>query len=172
MAVLDASLIIYYGRIGKLPWLVGFYGELITTRSVIGEVVDEAKRLRKAGVSAVEDALRSGMLKVDEMRPSERDEARRIADLEGIEVEDAELIVVAKKKVNVLVTNDKRLRLSAVGLGVRAHWATTPVLLAVRRRLIGRTEARAMVDGLIDAGLRIKPETLSTIYRMIEATAS
>ncbi len=37
MAVLGASLIIYFGRIGKLSWLREFYGVLVTTPSVARE---------------------------------------------------------------------------------------------------------------------------------------
>lgn len=47
MAVLDASPIIYYSRIGELYWLLGFYRSLRTTGAIVRETVDDARELNK-----------------------------------------------------------------------------------------------------------------------------
>jgi len=51
MAVLDASPIIYYSRIGELRWLLDFYRALKTTGAIVRETVDDARVLNKPGVS-------------------------------------------------------------------------------------------------------------------------
>lgn len=133
MAVLGASLIIYFGRIGKLSWLREFYGVLVTTPSVARETVDEAKVLGKLGVSVIEEAFQEGVIHVYSLTGEEEDLAGKIAKLEKIEVEDAQLIFLAGKLGDVLVTNDKKLILVARAHGVRTHWAVTPVILSVKR---------------------------------------
>ncbi len=50
MAVLDASPIIYYSRIGELRWLLDFYRALKTTGAIVRETVDDARVLNKPGV--------------------------------------------------------------------------------------------------------------------------
>jgi len=118
MAVLGASLIIYFGRIGKLSWLREFYGVLVTTPSVARETVDEAKVLGKLGVSVIEEAFQEGVIHVYSLTGEEEDLAGKIAKLEKIEVEDAQLIFLAGKLGDVLVTNDKKLIFWLQGLMV------------------------------------------------------
>ena len=107
MAVLDASPIIYYSRIGELYWLLGFYRSLKTTGSIVRETVDDARELNKPGVSAIEMALSKGWISVSYLSDDEKDFARNIAESEGIEPEDAEIIVLAMKENDVVVTNDR-----------------------------------------------------------------
>jgi predicted nucleic acid-binding protein len=107
MAVLDASPIIYYSRIGELCWLLGFYRSLKTTGSIVRETVDDARELNKPGVSAIEMALSKGWISVSDLSDDEKDFARNIAKSEGIEPEDAEIIVLAMKENDIVVTNDR-----------------------------------------------------------------
>jgi hypothetical protein len=61
----------------------------------------------KPGVSAIEMALSKGWISVSDLSDGEKDFARNIAESEGIEPEDAEIIVVAMKENNIVVTNDR-----------------------------------------------------------------
>ena len=102
MAVLDASPIIYYGRIGRLRWLREFYGKLVTTPSVVRETVDEAKVLGKPGVSVIEEAFRERVLQVHGLAEEENDLASRVAELEKIEIEDYEDVIKRFSEIEVL----------------------------------------------------------------------
>ncbi|MBC8520584.1 MAG: hypothetical protein H8D26_01115, partial [Methanomicrobia archaeon] len=124
MALVDASPIIYYSRIGELRWLLDFYRALKTTGAVVRETVDDAKELNKPGVSAIEMSLSKGWIAVAELSDDEKESASKIAKSEGIEPEDAELIVLAIRENEILVTNDKMVRLVAQAYGLRVHWAT------------------------------------------------
>ena len=170
MVVLDASPIIYYSRIGELYWLVGFYRSLKTTEAIVRETVDDARELNKPGVSAIEMALSKGWISISELSDDEKDSARNIAKSGGIEPEDAELIVLAIRENDILVTNDKMLRLVALAHGLKVHWATTPILVACRENKLTIPQARSMINRLVDAGLRVKPQTLVAIYTVIEST--
>jgi predicted nucleic acid-binding protein len=168
MAVLDASPIIYYSRIGRLAWLKGFYGVINTTPSVIREIVDDAREVKKPGVSAIENSITRGEIGIIKLPGEEKEEARKISILEGIEREDAELLVVARKEREILVTNDKILRTIARMEGVRVHWAVTPVLKSSKDGKSSIGEAKTIIKELVKAGLRLKPETLVTIYEVLE----
>lgn len=168
MAVLDSSPIIYFGRIGKLSWLREFYDELVTTPSVVRETVDEARVLGKPGVSVIEETFQEGVIHMRSLTGEEEYLASKIAKLEKIEVEDAQLIVFTRRLGDVLVTNDRKLILVARAHGVRTHWAVTPVILSVKRGELDKKRARNIIVSLVEAGLRIRSETLISIYRIIE----
>lgn len=170
MAVLDASPIIYYSRIGELYWLVGIYRSLKTTGAIVRETVDDARELNKPGVSAIEMAFSKGWISVSELSDDEKDSARNMAKSEGIEPEDAELIVLAIRKNDIMVTNDKMLRLVALAQGLNVHWATTPILIACKENKLTIAQAKSMINRLVDAGLRVKPQTLVAIYTVIESS--
>ncbi|MCK4736742.1 MAG: hypothetical protein KAT65_30080 [Methanophagales archaeon] len=170
MAVLDASPIIYYSRIGELYWLVGIYRSLKTTGAIVRETVDDARELNKPGVSAIEMAFSKGWISVSELSDDEKDSARNMAKSEGIEPEDAELIVLAIRKNDIMVTNDKMLRLVALAHGLNVHWATTPILIACKENKLTIAQAKSMINRLVDAGLRVKPQTLVAIYTVIESS--
>jgi len=110
MVVVDASPIIYYSRIGELYWLLGFYRSLKTTGTIVRETVDDARELNKPGVSAIEMALSKGWISVSELSDDEKYSARNIARSEGIEPEDAELIVLAIRENDIVITNNKIMR--------------------------------------------------------------
>jgi len=63
----------------------------------------------KPGVSAIEMALSKGWISVSYLSDDEKDFARNIAESEGIEPEDAEIIVLAMKENDIVVTNDRML---------------------------------------------------------------
>jgi predicted nucleic acid-binding protein len=168
MAVLDASPIIYYSRIGRLGWLKGYYGDLRTTRSIVKEMVDDARELKKPGVSAIEDAIEKGEIGIIELSEEETEEASRVASTEGIEPGDAELLLAAQKEGDLLVTNDRILRTIARTRSVRVHWATTPVLKSARKGELLIKDAKAIINDLVKAGLRLKPRTLVAIYEVLE----
>ncbi len=160
MAVLDASPIINYSRIGELRWLLDFYRALKTTGAIVRETVDGARVLNKPGVSAIETALSRGWVSVSELSDDEKDSSINITKSEGIEHADAELIVLALRENEILVTNDKMLKLVAQAYGLNVHWATTPILIACRENKLTIAQAKSMINRLVDAGLRVKPQTL------------
>ncbi len=169
MAVVDASPIIYYSRIGELYWLVGIYRSLKTTEAIFRETVDDARELNKPGVSAIEMAFSKGWISISELSDDEQDSARDIAISEGIELEDAELIALAIRENDIAVTNDRLLRLVALAHSLKAHWATTPILIACRENTLTISQAKSMINRLVEAGLRVKPQTLVAIYTVIES---
>ena len=169
MAVVDASPIIYYSRIGELYWLLAFYRSLKTTGAIVRETVDDARELNKPGVSVIEMALSKGWIAISELSYDEKDSARNIAKSEGIEPEDAELIVLAIREDDIVITNDKMLRLVALAHGLKVHWATTPILIGCRDKKLTIAQAKSMINRLVNAGLRVKPQTLVAIYTVIES---
>ena len=169
MAVLDASPIIYYSRIGELHWLLGFYQSLKTTRAIVRETVDDARELNKPGVSAIEAVLSRGCISVSELSDDEKDSAGNIAESEGIEPEDAGVIVLAMRENDIVVTNDRMLRLVALAHGLEVNWATTPIIIGCREGRISIEQAKSMINRLVSAGLRVKPQTLVAIYTVIES---
>lgn len=155
---------------GSCIGLVGVYHSLKTTEAIFRETVDDARELNKPGVSAIEMAFSKGWISVSELSDDEKDSAREIAISEGIEPEDAELIALAIRENDIVITNDRLLRLVAHAHGLKVHWATTPILIACKENKLTIAQAKSMINRLVDGGLRVKPQTLVAIYTVIESS--
>ena len=60
MVVCDSAPIIHLSRVGRLDLLRDLFPETVIFASVYREVVTEARRLHKPGVSTIEGALKEG----------------------------------------------------------------------------------------------------------------
>ncbi len=168
MIVCDSGPLIHLARIGELQILRTLFGEVLIPFSVYEEVVVEAKRLRKTGVSTIEEAITSGWIKVLKLTPSDLREVRRLAEEESIEIADAEVVYLARKKETGMVTNDRRLVLVARALGVQPLWITSLLFLAVSRKVLKKSEAASLLRRLVRSGLHLRPEVYEATLEGIE----
>lgn len=91
------------------------------------------------------------------------DLVKKLAENESIEVEDAEVIFLAKKHSTSLVTNDKWLVKIAVSLGIDALWTTTLILLAVKKKIISKNQGRKILRKLALSGMHLRTDVYEAI---------
>lgn len=174
MVVCDSGPIVHLSRVGKLELLKELFSSVVKELfssveiplSVYREVVEEAKALGKRGVNAIEMAIKDGWIKTVEL--GERDPVGKLAKAESIQLEDAEVVYLAKKRSASLVTNDGWLIAVARSLGIRTLWTTTLILLAIKRGKISKKEGKELLRELVLSGLYIRPDIYATLLHAID----
>jgi predicted nucleic acid-binding protein len=166
MVVCDSSPLIHLSRIGRLRLLKDLFGKVEISSSVYREVVEEAKALGKPGVSPIEGAIGEGWIKVVEVE--EKDAVSRLADGEHIQIEDAEVLHLAKTLSTSLVTSDGWLIKVARGVGVKTIWTTTLVLMAVKGGMMSREDGKTLLGEFVISGLYIRPDVYAAILRAMD----
>lgn len=168
MGVCDSGPLIYLSRIGQIELLSKLFGSVIIPASIYKETVEEAKILKKPGASAIESALRDGWIEVNQLSASEVELIKKLAESESIQVEDAEVLYLAKKRSTKLITNDKWLVKIARSLGTDTVWTTTLTHMAVKKRILSRNEGRETLRKLVLAGLYIRSDVYDGILSALE----
>ena len=170
MVVCDSGPLIYLSRVGQIQLLRELFDSVLIPPSVYRETVQEAKALRKHGVSIIEKAINDGWIQVIDISPSEMDLVKKLAENESIEVEDAEVIFLGKKHSTSLVTNDKWLIKIAVSLGIDAFWTTTLILSAVKKKIISKNQGRKILRKLVLSGMHLRTDVYEAILSALEET--
>lgn len=168
MPVCDSGPLIHLSRIGKIQLLKQLFRSVWITESTHREVVEEGRALGKAGVSAVEQAIEEGWIKVAKPEPDDLKRAAHLARSESLDEGDAQAIVLALKPRTALVTNDKMVVLSARALGVECLWTTTLLLNAVKAKAVTAREALLMLRKLAETGLHMRLEVYESLRAAIE----
>lgn len=166
MVVCDSGPLIHFSRVGKLRLIKDLFKKVEISPSVYREVVGEAKALGKPGVSAIEDAIDEGWIKIAEIE--KRVAVKRLAENEHIQIGDAEALYLAKNHVTSLITNDGWLVKVAKGLGVRTLWTTTLILLAVKKGRISKGDGKNLLRELVISGLYIRPDVYAMLLQAID----
>jgi len=164
----DSGPLIYLSRVGQLQLLRQLFGSVLIPSSVYRETVAEAKALRKPGISTIQKAIDEGWIQIIDMSTPEMDLVKKLAENESIEVEDAEVIFLAKKRSTSLVTNDKWLVKIAVSLGIDAFWTTTLILLTIKKKVINRKQGREMLGKLVLSGLHLRTDVYEAILSALQ----
>jgi len=168
VVVCDSGPLIYLSRVGQVQLLRKLFSSVLIPTSVYRETVQEAKALRKPGTSAIEKAITDGWIQVIDISSSEMDLVKKLAENESIEVEDAEVIFLAKKHSTSLVTNDKWLAKIAVSLEIDAFWTTTLILLAVKKKALSKSQGREILRKLVLSGLHLRTDVYEAILSALE----
>jgi len=166
--VCDSGSLIYLSRVGQIQLLKKLFGSVLIPTSVYRETVQEAKAMRKPGVSTIEKAINDGWMQVIDISASEMDLVKKLAENESIEVEDAEVIFLTKKHSTSLVTNDKWLVKIAISLGINSFWTTTLILLAVKKSVLSKNQGRKVLRKLVLSGLHLRTDVYEAILSALE----
>jgi len=168
VVVCDSGPLIYLSRVGQIQLLRKLFSSVLIPSSVYRETVQEAKALRKPGASAIEEAINDGWIRIIDISASEMGSVKKLAQDESLEVEDAEVIFLAKKHSTSLVTNDKWLARIAFSLGIDALWTTTLILLAVQKKALSKDQGREVLRRLVLSGLHLRTDVYEAILSALE----
>lgn len=159
MVVVDSSILIHLSRINKLNLLKKFFKKIRITQDIYNEV--------KTGIGAseIEKMLKYWILL---SKPKNIDEIGAISELEGVEKADASIIILAKEKRDILLSNDYALIMVARSKGIRAWWLTTFILYCLEKKIITKKESKQILFDLIEAGMRLNNAVYAAILREID----
>lgn len=159
MVVVDSSALIPLSWIGRLDLIDSVFEEIRTTEAVRDEVLTEGKR----GTAELKSFLEN--VQVHETPEPAED----VANLEGIAVADASVILMAEDGEHILLANDKALIEVARTHGVECWWLTTLLLKCTKEGIISSDEATDVLYDLVDAGMNLHPKVYAQVQNKLGA---
>lgn len=163
MAVVDSSALIHLVRTGRLNLLREFFKEVCITREIFEEVVKTEET--KVGASQINSAV-GNWIKI--LTPRQKSSIKQIAELEKIGLADASVILLAKERKDILLSNDYFLIKVANSIGVECWWLTTFILNCVRKKIIKKEEAKQILYNLVLNKMHITVDVYAAILREID----
>lgn len=166
IAIINASPLIYLGKLGLLSLLHQLYDQVLTVDSVKKEVLDSS-----ASEYAVLDGAFSDWLIVSEVPVSPL--SNRLDDM-GLHKGEIDALVLAyhTKKQNsdsIIVIDDLAARDVARTLGLRVTGTIGIILLATKNGLLSKNESRTKVRALVEeTSFRISAALFSKIIAELE----
>lgn len=158
MVVVDSSALIPLAWVGRLDLVSAVFVEIETTEKVREEVLVEGKR----GTAALERFLDDVAIRDPPV------EAEDVAELEGIAVADASVVLLADETGEPLLANDRGLIEVARSHAVDCWWVTTLLLKATKDGVVGSAEAKDVLYDLVDAGMNLSPQVYVRVQRKLD----
>ncbi len=168
MWVFDATPLIYLAKVDRLSLARTLDGRRVLPEGVYEEVVEVGIRRGHPDARRVERAVDEGLFEVmeaDDGPVTER--LRRSPTLSG---PDVAVLTLAHTHDGTAVMEDSHGRTVASTEGIPTRGTAYVVLLAAVEGDIGVTEARTVIDGMIDEGWYCAPDVYSKIVRRLEVT--
>ncbi len=160
MPIIDTSCLIYFIRIKKLSLLKSLFSEISITQEVLKEIEGGVK-----GITEIKEKLNDWIF----IEKQENKQAIfELSKEENIEYTDASLILLAKKKKDILVSNDSALIKIARIKGVECWWLTRCIIEALRRKIIQKKEAKEILLSLVENGMYLDNKVYASLLSEID----
>ena len=160
MAVVDSSVLIHLSRIGKLTLLKKFFKKI----SITQEIYDEVKA-GHTGASEIDKACKDW---ISISQPKNFEEVNNVSKTESIEKADASIILLAKERKDILLSNDFALIMTARSKNIECWWLTGFLLRCLKKNIIEKKEAKQILFDLVQAGMRLSNDVYAAILKEIE----
>lgn len=157
MVVVDSSALIPLAWVGRLDLVTALFEDIQTVAGVREEVLVDGK----PGTARLETFLDGVTV---HPRPSA---AERVAELEGLSITDAAVVLLAEEANELLLANDKALIAVAKSHGVESWWVTTLLLKCAKEGVLSGDEAADVLYELVDEGMNLNPKVYAKIQRKL-----
>jgi predicted nucleic acid-binding protein len=164
--ILDSTPLIYLTKIGRLDLLLS--EEILIPRAVYEEVVTKGLEEGFLDAKIIQDTVEKKAIKVRELGPRQKKEAKELMKFAEIEIGEAEAIVLAKDQKAELLMDDAVGNGVAKALNVIALWTTSFILKLVSEQHLQKGEAREIIKQLVEAGYRINEEVLVELLEKLK----
>ena len=175
LPVSDASPLIYLARLGKFHLLRDVFGRVQVPPEVKVEAVDRGKAEGYSDAYVIEEAIAEGWLVVGALTDESMKKSEALASMAGIEVGEAQVIVLAKQKGEGEVLIDQSdAREAARHFTLRPKGTVFIIFRAVKKGLMSKDDAKDMLDRLVEANfyssVKIYRDALKAIEEFINHT--
>jgi len=156
MVVVDSCVLILLSEVGKLSLLRYFKEVLITP-----EIYKETTEKDRPGASEIEKACKD-WIGIERVKLNKTES---ISELNGMERADLSIIMLAKSRGDILLSNSRTLIQIAKIKGVECYWLTTFLLKLVKNGKIGKEDAKDIIFDLVENGMRLRIEVYAAILK-------
>lgn len=169
MPVSNATVLIYLARLSRLNLLKDLFGQVLVPPEVKVEVVDRGKAKGYSDAFAVEQALSEGWLVLTPLTAENSEKTEALAEITGIDVGEAEVIMLAKQKGEKLVLVDQsNARQVARNFGLMPRGTIFIILTATKKDLVAKANAKQMLETLIEVNFYISAKIYRDALKAIE----
>ncbi|MFH1199941.1 MAG: DUF3368 domain-containing protein [Candidatus Micrarchaeota archaeon] len=155
--VCDSSVLILLAKAGGLGLLKASFTAVLIPPSVFREVVERGREEGHLEVAAVEAALKEKWLRVQSPRG-------KGPVLNSLGRGEADSILLAKQTGAMLLIDDASAKAIAMSMGLEAHGTIYVLLRCLGRKELSREGAMRLLNGLVQAGLRLSPEVYAQAF--------
>ena len=162
MVVLDSSALIPLAKIGWLNLIRKNFDEIVTTDHIYNETVVQGNGME--GTSGIKKAFDEWIRieNVDEIQSEE------LAEMEGITVADASLLILAGKRKDILLSNDRALVLAGRAKHIECYWVTSLLIKSLKEGIIDQKEAKEILFDLVDRGMNLRNSVFAKLLKVFE----
>jgi len=169
MPMSDATPLIYMARLGKLHLLKSIFNQVQIPLEVKVETVDRGKTKGCPDAYVIEQALNDGWLILSPLTPENTKKSEALAQMTGIDIGEAQVMILAKQKNEKLVLIDQsNARQVARHLELAPRGTIFIILTAIRRKLITKEEAKLMLATLIEVNFHVSAKIYHETIKAIE----
>lgn len=166
-AVVDSTTLIYLAKIGKLGLLTGYY-EVFIPGAVYGEVVEKGVAKGFPDALIIRKAIEKEEIKVEKLDAERYEEAQVLKRFANIGTGEAEAMVLAKFLKAELIVDDALAHGVARTFGIKPLWTTSFILKLFGEGVIGKEEARKIIEELVEAGYWMGEDVLLKLLKKLE----
>lgn len=168
MIVSNSTPLIYLAKLGHLPLLQKLFDEVSVPSEVMAEIM-RGKHLGFDDAIVVEKAERDGWLRVLKLSSEQKRGllALRRTFTEISEADAAALVLAKGLSVALCVDDSRAIRVAEV-LGLEHIGTFGIILLAVKKKLMGKGRAEKLVLSLPKRGFYIAPDLLTEFLKQLK----
>ena len=164
LVVPDSSPLIILGKLERAELLPKVYGKVAVTPRVWEEAITKGKAMGARDAAYLEKVAQENRFDRARLTELEKELAQKLGEEAGIDLGEAEVLAVAKRRKALAILDDKAARAMAVGLGI-SHIGTAGLLYeAFRHRFLGFQELLKLLEEMGKVAW-VAPDLLAGILR-------
>lgn len=168
--ILDASVLIIFGKLNKLDLLRRVYGILVIAPNVYQEVVEAGQRIGAFEAALVGEWIEKKKIEVRPLNEEGKNCAQRMekiyTSLGKGEIETISLALQEKEKAILM---DERIgRKTAALHGIKAYGSLKVMLLAFKKEFITEEELKRCVTEMTASNFRVSAEVINLFWSLFE----
>ncbi|MEX2702745.1 MAG: DUF3368 domain-containing protein [Candidatus Baldrarchaeota archaeon] len=166
--IINSTPLIYLAKINRLDLLNKLWNNIQAPEEVRKECVEVGKDKGYTDAHSLEKFF-DKYVKVHKLSEEENVKLLRIAEEFNIDLGEAAVIVLAKKKEeNEILMDDSRARRTAKIMGLKPRGTLYIILRAVKRSIISKQEARELLEELISKNFYISIKVYVNFLEQLE----
>jgi len=169
LVVSNATPLIYLAKIGRIQLLKNIFQHIQVPNEVKVEVIDRGKEKRYPDASIIEEAFNDGWITVGNLTRDNEKKARIIIEATGIDLGEAEAILLARQKAEKTILMDQaHARTVARQFELKPRGTLSLIFVSARRGILSKEDAKEDLSRLVEANFRISTKVYDTALKIIE----
>ena len=167
--IINASPLIILGKLNKMEILKKIYPNIEISKAVYDEVVIEGMKKNAPDAQIIKEHIDKKHIKIYELSAEFASKAKRMRQIYGIDIGEAETIALALQlKERDIIIDEISARETAKSLGVKPIGTLRILLLAYEKKLIKKNDIKEAVIQMQRSKYRLGPAILLEFWELFD----